>query len=306
MVDPSSPSLAPPAPAYPFALGGMDPLRRAQTLTRLREVHQQYRYQIDVVNARVTVANAARETSMSTPGGRSRLMASFPPAVDEEELLDALRREATHVAQMIAQLAAPTHPGWDANVGVAGGAEGVYAYGGLRAPPGGQGGGGNGGDRTGGAVHPAVATALEVADRQAKNKILHSIFGKRKRGSAASPTMSAGGGDGGGGVGGGSPGGSANKRATKAAIAVASAAAAMHATPPRATASANGFALVAPLAATYDPRKARELRQRALYAAMFHGTGEELAKTIQPHVVPAAVYLNGGRNVVQGYPTAAN
>jgi hypothetical protein len=39
---------------------------------------------------------------------------------------------------------------------------------------------------------------------------------------------------------------------------------------------------------------------------MFHGTGEELAKTIQPHVVPAAVYLNGGRNVVQGYPTAAN
>ena len=147
---------------------------------------QQYRYQIDVVNARVTVANAARETSMSTPGGRSRLTASFPPAVDEEELLDALRREATHVAQMIAQLAAPTHPGWDANVGVAGGAEGVYAYGGLRAPPGGQGGGGNGGDRTGGAVHPAVAAALEVADRQAKNKILHSIFGKRKRGSAAS------------------------------------------------------------------------------------------------------------------------
>ena len=59
---------------------------------------------------------------------------------------------------------------------------------------------------------------------------------------------------------------------------------------------------VAPLASPADPRKFRELRQRALYAMMFHESQDALVASVKPHVVAAGVYLAGAQETVAPWP----
>lgn len=59
---------------------------------------------------------------------------------------------------------------------------------------------------------------------------------------------------------------------------------------------------VVPLASPADPRKVRALRQRALYAMMFHESRDALVANIKPHVVAADVYLAGAKETVAPWP----
>ena len=59
---------------------------------------------------------------------------------------------------------------------------------------------------------------------------------------------------------------------------------------------------VVPLASPADPRKVRALRQRALYAMMFHESRDALVANVKPHVVAADVYLAGAKETVAPWP----
>ena len=62
---------------------------------------------------------------------------------------------------------------------------------------------------------------------------------------------------------------------------------------------------IVPLAQALDVRKRRQLRQRALYAVMFHNSQDELINNIKAHVISADVYLAGASDVIQPYPKVA-
>ena len=59
---------------------------------------------------------------------------------------------------------------------------------------------------------------------------------------------------------------------------------------------------VVPLASPADPRKVRALRQRALYAMMFHESRDALVANVTPHVVAADAYLAGAKETVAPWP----
>ena len=59
---------------------------------------------------------------------------------------------------------------------------------------------------------------------------------------------------------------------------------------------------VVPLASPADPRKVRALRQRALYAMMFHESRDALVANVKPHVVAADAYLAGAKETAAPWP----
>ena len=67
-------------------------------------------------------------------------------------------------------------------------------------------------------------------------------------------------------------------------------------------ARAPGWQGVAPLVQVTGVERLRDLRRRALYSIMFHGSPRELLDRMTPNIVPAQIYLAGASSVVPPFP----